>query len=343
MIVVLDKHTERNILKNIESFIRSSGCELKTTVFNGCTAVSVSEEKASLDKKALRELPGVSSIINVATLFQYVTRAFKQENTVISLGDAVFGGDDPVIIAGPCAVESERQILDTAFFVKEHGAQLLRGGAFKPRTSPYSFQGLEEKGLKLLQKAKEETGLLVVTEVLDTADLPLVAAYADVLQIGSRNMHNSKLLRAVGGQDKPVLLKRGMSAQLEELLMSAEYIVSEGNERVILCERGIRTHVDYTRNTLDLSIIPAVQKISHLPIIVDPSHATGRRDLIEPMSIAALAAGAQGLMIEVHPDPDRSLSDPDQTLSFAQFATLMKRVDLFTSWSRTHKNRLQTE
>lgn len=268
------------------------------------------------------------------TSYRLVSRDFKPENTVISLGDVKIGGADPVIIAGPCAVESEDQILETARLVRSQGVRLMRGGAFKPRTSPYSFAGLGEAGLRLLAEAREKTGVMIVTEVLDTRDVGLVSQYADVLQIGSRNMQNYKLLRAVGQTKKPILLKRGMSAQLQEFLMSAEYIMAEGNQQVILCERGIRTFVEYSRNTLDLNVIPAIKKISHLPIIVDPSHGTGRRDLVEPMSMAALAAGADGLIVEIHPHPDQSWSDPEQALSPEQFSHLMRQINHFIEWQK---------
>lgn len=268
--------------------------------------------------------------------YKLVSREYRAEDTVVDINDAKVGGGRVLIIAGPCSVESESQIIETAFLVREHGAQLLRGGAFKPRTSPYSFQGLGEKGLKFLRRAGDETGLPVITEVIDTSDVSLVAEYADVLQIGSRNMQNFRLLRAVGKLKKPVLLKRGMAATLNEFLMSAEYIFSEGNERVILCERGIRTFTDHTRNTLDLNVIPAVKAASHLPIIVDPSHGTGRREFIEPMTLAALAAGADGVMIEVHPRPQEARSDADQTIGPHQFARLMHKIHHFSEWQRAY-------
>lgn len=272
--------------------------------------------------------------------FRLVTRKVHPRDTVVEIDGVRIGGGEPVIIAGPCAVESEQQILEAARIVRELGAKMLRGGAFKPRTSPYSFQGLGEKGLKLLRKAREETGLPVVTEVMTVNDVPLVAEYADVLQVGSRNMQNFPLLKAVGRIGKPVLLKRGMAATLEEFLMSAEYILAEGNTRVILCERGIRTFSDFSRNTLDLGIVPAIKGISHLPIIVDPSHGTGRRELVEPMSLAALAAGADGLIIEVHPRPHEARSDARQTLDPQQFAQLMHNVHHLVEWRKAHANTL---
>lgn len=264
------------------------------------------------------------------------SRLHHPQDTVVAVGGIRIGDDRPVIIAGPCSVESEAQILETAALLRTHGAQMLRGGAFKPRTSPYSFQGLGKKGLELLALARSASGLPVVTEVMDTADVELVAEYADVLQIGSRNMQNFPLLKAVGRIRKPVLLKRGMAATLEEFLLSAEYILAEGNFQVILCERGIRTFSDYARNTLDLNIVPAVRRISHLPIIVDPSHGTGQRELVAPMSLAALACGARGLIIETHPRPDAALSDAGQTISIEQFAQLMEQINHFAAWQQQY-------
>lgn len=259
----------------------------------------------------------------------------KSSPTHIDINGTVIGAGDPVVIAGPCAVEHRDQILAAAHSLRQLGVRILRGGAFKPRTSPYSFQGLGEQGLRLLAEAREATGMSIITEVMDAADVELVSDYADILQIGSRNMQNYTLLKAVGRIRKPVMLKRGMSAQLAEFLASAEYILAGGNEQVILCERGIRTFVDYSRNTLDLNVVPAVKAVSHLPIIVDTSHGTGRRDLVEPMSIAALAAGADGLMIEVHPEPDSALSDADQAVSIDYFARLLKKVHSFAEWRAT--------
>lgn len=264
------------------------------------------------------------------------SRQFQPENTVVRVGPVYIGSGEPIIIAGPCAVESLEQVLETAWAVKEAGAHILRGGAFKPRTSPYDFQGLGVKGLEFLARAREDTGLPIVTEVMEPEKVPLVAEFADMLQIGSRNMYNYPLLRAVGQQSKPVLLKRGMSATLYEFLMSAEYILQEGNSNVVLCERGIRCFSDYTRNTLDLAIIPAVKHTSHLPIIVDPSHGTGRPEYIEPMSLAALAAGADGIMVEVHTRPHRALSDAEQALSPEQFRQMMKRIESFLQWQRNY-------
>lgn len=258
--------------------------------------------------------------------FRLVSRDNHPDNTVITVEDVVFGETEIVIIAGPCAVESAEQLITTAFYAKAAGVQLLRGGTFKLRTSPYSFQGLGEEGMKLLAQAKRETGLPVVSEVVDEESTLLAARYVDVLQIGARNMQNYVLLKRAARTGKPILLKRGMAATLEELLGAAEYILDEGNPRVILCERGIRGFSDFARNTLDLSIIPAVQEVCHLPIIVDPSHASGRRSLVAPLARAAIAAGADGIMVEVHPDPSRALSDGNQTLPLPELGTLLPQL-----------------
>jgi 3-deoxy-7-phosphoheptulonate synthase len=254
------------------------------------------------------------------------SREFKDFDTIIKVKDITIGGKEVVVMAGPCVVENEKQIFETARYVKASGAKILRGGAFKPRTSPYSFQGLGEEGLKLLAQAGEETGLAVVTEVMSVNQIELVGKYTDIFQVGARNMQNFVLLKELGKTKKPILLKRGMAATIEELLLSAEYILSQGNYEVILCERGIRTFENYTRNTLDLSSIPALKRLSHLPIIVDPSHATGRWRLVSPMAKAAIAVGADGLLIEVHPDPKSALSDGAQTLRLDTFTQLMKEL-----------------
>ncbi|HXC92596.1 MAG TPA: 3-deoxy-7-phosphoheptulonate synthase, partial [Geobacteraceae bacterium] len=262
-----------------------------------------------------------------------VSRDFHPKNTIVKIGGVEIGeGKRPVVVAGPCAVESESQILKTAWAVKKAGADMLRGGAFKPRTGPHTFQGLREEGLKLLVKAREETGLPIVTEVMSPDTVGLVAESADLLQIGARNMQNFDLLREVGRIKKPVLLKRGMSATLEEFLAAAEYILAEGNPHVILCERGIRTFETATRNTLDLSIVPLIKEISHLPVMVDPSHATGKRSLVSPMSKAALVSGAHGVLVEVHPEPEKALSDGPQSLTFAGFEQLMAELKRLNSF-----------
>jgi len=271
-------------------------------------------------------LDGVKEVHRIMSPYKLASRNFRPAGTVIRIRDVEIGANNVVVMAGPCSVESRDQILRAAESVAGAGAKILRGGGFKPRSSPYSFQGLGEEGLALLREAADAHGLLVVSEVMDHTQIPLVAQYADILQIGARNMQNYNLLREAGKQPKPVLLKRGISATIEELLLSAEYIMAAGNYDVILCERGIRTFESYTRNTMDISAIPVVKKLSHLPIVADPSHGTGRRDKVAPMARAAVAAGADGLLIEVHPDPDRALSDGAQSLRPEQFAELMDQL-----------------
>jgi 3-deoxy-7-phosphoheptulonate synthase len=290
-------------------------------------AVGLVGNDGRVDASRLEGLPGVQDVIHVTKPYKQVSREWKHENTVVRLpGGVAIGGAEVVAIAGPCSVESERQIIDAARLVKDAGAVILRGGAWKPRTSPYSFQGLGRPGLKLLAKARDETGLLICTEAMDPEAVGYVAEVADIVQIGARNMHNFSLLKAAGRTQKPVLLKRGMSATIEELLLSAEYLLAEGNHDVILCERGIRGFDTATRNVFDLTAIPVVHKLSHLPIIADPSHGTGLRDKVIPMARAAVAAGADGIMVEVHPNPDQALSDGAQTLFPEQFAQLMREI-----------------
>ncbi|MFC2075638.1 3-deoxy-7-phosphoheptulonate synthase [candidate division KSB1 bacterium] len=290
------------------------------------TVIGAIGDKRGVDERDFSVMPGVEDVIKITEPYKLASRSFKQEDTVISIGDVEIGGNKLVTMAGPCSVENRDQIMSTARIVKENGGQILRGGAFKPRTSPYSFQGLGEEGLKLMREAGDEFGLLVITEVMDFRHVELIEKYADILQIGARNNQNFTLLKDVGKSRKPVLLKRGMASTIEEWLMSAEYIMSEGNHQVILCERGIRTFESYTRNTLDLSAIPVVQKLSHLPIVVDPSHATGIRDKVIPMARASVAAGADGLMVEVHNDPDNAQSDGAQSLYPEQFAEMMTQI-----------------
>jgi len=273
--------------------------------------------------QALESAPGVESVVSIRQPFKLVGRELKQAKSVIPIGSITIGGTQFVVIAGPCSVESREQLLETAHSVHKAGATILRGGAYKPRTSPYDFQGLEEDGLKLLAEAREETGLLICTEVMTAEQVDIVAEYADILQIGARNMQNFALLKRAGKGDKPVLLKRGLAATIKEFLMSAEYIVSQGNSQVILCERGIRTFETMTRNTLDISAVPLINELSHLPVIVDPSHATGKRSLIAPLSKCAVAAGADGLLVEVHPNPEEAWSDGAQSLTFAEFDEMM--------------------
>src|SRR5881398_3348502 len=291
------------------------------------TAVGLVGNDGRVDASRLEALPGVQEIIHVSKPYKQVSREWKGENTVVRLpGGVAVGGTEVVAIAGPCSVESERQILEAARQVREAGAVILRGGAWKPRTSPYAFQGLGRPGLKLLAKAREETGLLICTEAMDPESLGYVAEVADIIQIGARNMQNFSLLKVAGRAKKPVLLKRGIAATIEELLLSAEYLLAGGNYQVILCERGIRTFETYTRNTLDISAIPIIKKLSHLPMTSDPSHGTGRRDKVAPMARASVAAGADALLIEVHHDPDKALSDGAQSLFPEQFRTLMDEL-----------------
>ncbi len=291
------------------------------------TAIGVLGNKGYVDDSTIRDLPGVQEVIHVSKPYKLVSRDFHPRATVVNVAGVEIGeGKRPVVAAGPCAVESEEQIVRTARAVKKAGANLLRGGAFKPRTGPHTFQGLREEGLRLLALAGKEVGLPIVTEVMSPDSVELVAESADLLQIGARNMQNFDLLREVGRVGKPVLLKRGMSATIEEFLAAAEYILAEGNHQVILCERGIRTFETATRNTLDLSVVPLVKELSHLPVMVDPSHATGKRSLVPPMSKAALVAGAHGIIVEVHPEPEKALSDGPQSLTFPGFERLMEEI-----------------
>jgi len=274
----------------------------------------------------LELLPGVEEVIPVSKPYKLASREFHPQNTIVKVHDVAIGGDEVVIIAGPCAVESEEQLLSTAKAVKAAGASILRGGAFKPSTSPYQFRGLGERGLQILAQAREETGMPIITEVMTPNDVELIASYADILQVGARNMQNFILLDEVGKTKKPVMLKRGLSSTIQEWLLAAEYILSQGNEQLILCERGIRTFETYTRNTMDISAIPIIRKVSHLPIIADPSHGTGKWYLVAPVALAAIAAGADGLMIEVHPNPDKALKDGAQSLTFENFQGLVSQL-----------------
>src|SRR3954462_14718661 len=286
------------------------------------TAIGITGNSGPVDAAEFEGLPGVAEAIRVSKAYKLVRRETKPENVVVSINGVPVGGDELVLCGGPCSVESRSQILESARAVKAAGGQLLRGGAYKPRTSPYAFQGLGEEGLRYLAEVREETGLGIVTEAIDVETFDLVGRYADCVQIGARNMQNFSLLRRAGRSRKPILLKRGMSSTLEEFLMAAEYILAEGNYNVILCERGVRTFADHTRNTLDLSVVPAVQSLSHLPIIADPSHGTGKRDKVLPMALASIAAGASGLIVEVHPNPDHALSDGYQSLNPIEFAEM---------------------
>ena len=297
---------------------------------------SIGDERGKARLHALEAAPGVEQVVPILKPFKLAGRELQSDRSVVRIGDLEVGSDQFVVMAGPCSVESREQILETAHAVKKAGAQMLRGGAFKPRTSPYSFQGLEEEGLKLLAEAREKTGLRIVTEVMTPEDIPLVSKYTDILQVGARNMQNFVLLKRLGQAKRPVLLKRSMMGSVQELLMSAEYIISQGNPDVILCERGIRTFEPYTRNTFDLSAVPLLHQLSHLPVIADPSHGTGVRSLIPTMSKAAVAAGADGLMVEVHPNPEAAFSDGAQSLMPKEFAELMDDVRRYLPLEKRH-------
>ncbi len=292
------------------------------------TAIGVTGNKSDIETGTFDEMPGVQEVIHVSKAYKLVSREVKDEKTIVRFpaADASIGGSEVAVIAGPCAIESREQAFAAAERVARAGAKFFRGGAYKPRTSPYAFQGLGEEGLRIMAEIRDQFGLMIVTEAVDNESLDLVEKYADVIQIGARNMQNFSLLKRAGRARKPVLLKRGMSATLDEFLMAAEYVMSEGNYQVILCERGVRTFADHTRNTLDLSVVPAVQRLSHLPILVDPSHGTGKRNKVTPLSRAAVAVGADGLIVEVHPNPDKALSDGTQSLYPEQFDQLMREV-----------------
>ena len=326
MIIVMNGKTNDADVEKIIQKLNELGHEVHIIRGEKRIVLGVIGDVENLASVPFYAFNGVEEIIRIIKPYKLASREFKSFDTIIKVKDVVIGGKEVIVMAGPCVVENEKQIFETARYVKASGAKILRGGAFKPRSSPYSFQGLGEEGLKLLAQAGEETGLAVVTEVMSVNQIELVGKYTDIFQVGARNMQNFVLLKELGKLKKPILLKRGMPATIEELLLSAEYILSQGNYEVILCERGIRTFENYTRNTLDLSAIPALKRLSHLPIIVDPSHATGRWRLVSPMSKAAIAAGADGLLIEVHPDPKSSLSDGAQSLKLDTFAQLMKEI-----------------
>jgi 3-deoxy-7-phosphoheptulonate synthase len=328
MVVVMNENaTENQIQAVIARLVEFSFNVHRSTGVNQ-TVLGAIGDKRGIDMRLIELMDGVHEVVRVTEPYKLASRAFHPQNTVIKIGNVEIGGTPVVVMAGPCAVESEEQLAAVASRVKKAGAVFLRGGAFKPRSSPYSFQGLGEEALKLLRRVGDREGLFVVSEVMEVNQVPLVAEYVDLLQVGARNMQNFNLLRELGKIRKPVLLKRGLAATIEETLMAAEYIMAGGNSQVVLCERGIRTFENATRNTLDISAIPVVKKLSHLPIIVDPSHGTGRRDKVAPMARAAVAAGADGLLIEVHHDPDNALSDGAQSIYPDQFDALMKELRL---------------
>jgi len=326
MIIIMKQDATDEQINHVAERLRKLGFGVHLSKGVERTVIGAIGDKRILMTENIQMFPGVSEIVPISKPYKLVSREFKHDDTVIKISEEVSIGDKEkiVVIAGPCSVESKDQILDVAKKVREAGASALRGGAFKPRTSPYSFQGLGEEGLKMLGEAKKATGLPIVTECLDPRDVNLISKYADVIQIGARNMQNFMLLKEVGKTMKPILLKRGPGSTIEEFLMSAEYILSEGNRNVILCERGIRTLETYTRNTLDISAVPVIKELSHLPVIVDPSHGTGRWKYVPAMAKAAIAAGADGLIIEVHPHPDEALSDGPQSLTPENFTNLMK-------------------
>ncbi len=326
MIIIMSPAAAAADLERVIARVRSLGLDVHLSQGEERTIVGVLGNTAGLDRTSFEVMAGVENTVRITKPYKVASRDFKPAATVIDVGGVQIGGPGLVIMAGPCSVESRSQILEAALAVKEAGAHILRGGAYKPRSSPYSFQGLGEEGLELLAEARAATGLPIITEVLSPDEVPLVCKYADILQIGARNMQNYRLLQAVGNVQTPVFLKRGLSSTIQELLMSAEYILANGNYNVILCERGIRTFETYTRNTFDINAIPVLKQLSHLPVIGDPSHGTGKWDLIAPIARAALAAGADGLMIEVHPNPDLAWSDGAQSLSPARFGALMSEL-----------------
>jgi len=326
MIAVLKNTATKDEISNLVTWFESQGLKVNESRGEYCTVLGLVGDTTRIDTDMLEGLEIVESVTRISEPFKKANRKFHPEDTVVDCGGVKIGGGHFAVMAGPCSVETREQIVETAKAVKAAGATMLRGGAFKPRTSPYDFQGLKEEGIKLLLEAKEATGLPIVTEIMNSEHLPLFEDI-DVIQVGARNMQNFELLKALGRTNKPILLKRGLAATMKELLMSAEYIMSEGNPNVILCERGIRTYETYTRNTFDLSAIPMLKELTHLPIVADPSHATGRASLIKPMAMAATAAGADGLEIEVHPNPSKAWSDGAQSLTFAQFEEVNKAVE----------------
>ncbi len=329
MIVVIKKNAEESKRENLIQWLKSQNIDIHISEGEFQTVLGLIGDTSAIDIDLIESLSIVDAVKRISEPFKNANRKFHPDDTVIDINGVKIGGGNFAMIAGPCSVESEEQLTEIAVAAKAAGAKLLRGGAFKPRTSPYAFQGLRAEGLELLLKAKEKTGMPIVTEIMDVTHLPLFDE-VDVIQVGARNMQNFELLKVLGKTDKPILLKRGLANTMQELLMSAEYIMAGGNEKVILCERGIRTFETYTRNTLDISAVPVLKELSHLPIVIDPSHATGLSKLVMPMSLAATAAGADGLMIEVHNNPSKALCDGPQSLTPEQFAEVAKRVNKIT-------------
>jgi 3-deoxy-7-phosphoheptulonate synthase len=342
MLVVMQSHATEEQVRTVCQRIESLGLKAHPIPGAGRTAIGITGNEGAIDLGVLESLPGVIECIPVSKPYKLVSRDAKEEDTVLRIatprGDVLVGGEHIAMVSGPCAVETELQCLTVAERIAKTGCRLFRGGAYKPRTSPYSFQGLGEPGLQILAKVREQHGFGIITEAIDNESLDLVEQYADVIQIGARNMQNFSLLKRAGRARKPVLLKRGMSATLDEFLMAAEYILSEGNYNVMLCERGVRTFSDFSRNTLDLAVVPAVKKRSHLPILVDPSHGTGKRHKVLPLSRAAVAVGADGLLVEVHHEPDKALCDGMQSIVPEEFAELMAEVRQIAKVLRRHVN-----
>jgi 3-deoxy-7-phosphoheptulonate synthase len=328
LVVVLEKNISEKQVENVINHLEEFGFAVHKSVGVEQTILGAIGVKPDFDIRKVKILDGVTEVYRITEPFKLASRTFKKDDTHIKIKDVTIGANEIVVMAGPCSIESEEQIFTIAEIVSNSGAKILRGGAFKPRTSPYSFQGLGENGLKLIRKAADKYNLLVITEVMEIAHIKMIAEYTDIFQVGARNMQNFSLLRELGKESKPVMLKRGLSATVEDWLMSAEYILSNGNMNVMLCERGIRTFETYTRNTFDLSAIPVVHKRSHLPVVADPSHATGLRDKVLPMARAAIAAGADALMVEVHHDPENALSDGPQALLPDQFNDMMRQIKL---------------
>jgi 3-deoxy-7-phosphoheptulonate synthase len=335
MIILLKKNATQEQIDQVTEWISSAGFKPHLSQGVERTLIgAIGDDRGKTHLKSAAFLPGVETVIPILKPYKLASREFKEDDTVVRVGDVRIGGGEFIVMAGPCSVESNEQMMECGYVVKKAGARILRGGAYKPRTSPYSFQGMEEEGLKLLKMVGEKMGMPVVTEVMNTTDVDLVEAYSDILQIGTRNMQNFALLKKVGRSRRPALLKRGMMTTIEELLMSAEYILSEGNEQIILCERGIRTFETATRNTLDISAVPVLKELTHLPVIIDPSHASGYARYVIPLTRAAVAVGADGVIVEVHPEPEKALSDGPQSLRPEQFYRLMDEVNLLADTMR---------
>ncbi|NPU86248.1 MAG: 3-deoxy-7-phosphoheptulonate synthase [Syntrophaceae bacterium] len=333
MIILMKKNATEGQIDHVTTWVESVGFQTHLSRGVERTIIgAIGDDRGKAQLKAAEYLPGVEKIVPILKPYKLASREFREENTQIRVGEVVVGGPKFVVMAGPCTVESEEQLLESAYIARKGGADILRGGAFKPRTSPYSFQGMEKEGLKLLKLVRERTGLPVVTEVMSPTDVDLVEEYSDILQVGARNVQNFALLKKVGKARKPILLKRGMMTTIEELLMSAEYILSEGNEEVILCERGIRTFETATRNTLDISAVPVLKELTHLPVIVDPSHASGYSKYVIPLCRAAVAVGADGVIVEMHPEPEKAVCDGPQSLRPESFYELMEEIRRLSSF-----------